>query len=502
MKRIILTLTFALLSLLTFAQSPFEVLWTTGSEKLHDRIAVALKGSDNSFYIGGDNSSVLTQAFLYKYDLDGNEIWHKIFEVFPHSSGRPQVTGLTELPGGNIVAILSSEGGLPPYYNNFYKYYKLFVLDPQTGDIIWDKILMEYGLPELGSAKVELALDGNLLIQGEGELLKVNAADGELIWRYEQESFSEKTSIAFWNDHYVIFSKEGSNFGGFDVIDENGNQIERVTFPFIDSNSDLTIDHDIDYLHPQKLIATNDGGILIIGTGRKIFWDAANQTLVQENPQVFRGLIFKYNQNFELVFIKQYVTGMDDEGFSKANILRDAVELPDSHVIIVGSGVNGDDPGEDSDIWLFEINEEGDLLWETFFGGSLNEDGSNINLGTQMIPLSDDDFIIASHSMANPYTGDTSQDSLYVFRVQIDRNMDIENAVIKDLAIYPNPTRDKVYFTQAFETVRIYDLQGRLLKSIQQTEPEVDLSELSDGVYFLNVSDTDGKKQYFKVIKN
>src|SRR5690625_4479929 len=169
MKRIILILTFALLSVFTFAQSSFVLFCTTCSDKLHVRIAVALKGSDNSFYIGGDNSSVLTQAFLYKYDLDGNEIWHKIFEVFPHSSGRPQVTGLTELPGGNIVAILSSEGGLPPYYNNFYKYYKLFVLDPQTGDIIWAKILMEYGLPDLGRGKVELAVDGNLLIRGEVE---------------------------------------------------------------------------------------------------------------------------------------------------------------------------------------------------------------------------------------------------------------------------------------------------------------------------------------------
>lgn len=501
MKKIIFTLAVALLSLSAFAQSPFEVLWTTGGEKLHDRIAVALKASDDSFYIGGDNSSILTEAFLYKYDINGNEIWHKIFEVFSPSSGRPQVTGLTELPGGNIVAILSSEGGLPPYYNNFYKYYKLFVLDSQTGDIIWDKILMEYGLPDLGSAEVELALDGNLLIHGQGELIKVNANDGELIWRYEQEFFSEKTAIAIWNDQYIIFSK-GSSFGGFDVIDENGNQIERITFPAIDNNSDLSINHTVNYLYPQKLIATHDGGVLIIGTGTKTVWDAANQILVQENPPVFRGLIFKYNENLELIFMKEYETTMDNEGLTKANILRDAVELADNHLIIIGSGVNGDEPGEDSDLWLFEINEEGDLLWETFFGGSLNEDGSNINLGTKMISLSDDDFIIASQSAADPYTGDTSQDSLYIFRVVIDRNMDIENSTIKDLAIYPNPTRNKVYFSKYFESVKIYDLQGRLLKSVPSIEQEVDLSELSNGIYLLQVSDENGDQQSYKVIKN
>ena len=58
------------------------------------------------------------------------------------------------------------------------------------------------------------------------------------------------------------------------------------------------------------------------------------------------------------------------------------------------------------------------------------------------------------------------------------------------IALYPNPAHDKVTFrnVQGTQTVKIYALDGRLMKTLQITEGQsIDISYLPAGLYLFNV---------------
>jgi len=61
------------------------------------------------------------------------------------------------------------------------------------------------------------------------------------------------------------------------------------------------------------------------------------------------------------------------------------------------------------------------------------------------------------------------------------------------LVLFPNPSSGLINIsgiTQAAE-VKIYSIQGKLLKSLHQVETRIDISDLPTGVYFLNLKSGD-----------
>ena len=67
------------------------------------------------------------------------------------------------------------------------------------------------------------------------------------------------------------------------------------------------------------------------------------------------------------------------------------------------------------------------------------------------------------------------------------------------IMIYPNPTNDIIYFKNILidDAIRIYDINGRLIRKIKTTSNSISVSDLSKGFYFIEV---DGQVQKF--IKN
>ena len=60
-----------------------------------------------------------------------------------------------------------------------------------------------------------------------------------------------------------------------------------------------------------------------------------------------------------------------------------------------------------------------------------------------------------------------------------------------DVAFFPNPTHDKVTFrnVRGKQTVKIYALDGRLMKTMQITDNQtIDISMLPQGLYLVNVN--------------
>ena len=61
-----------------------------------------------------------------------------------------------------------------------------------------------------------------------------------------------------------------------------------------------------------------------------------------------------------------------------------------------------------------------------------------------------------------------------------------ENVAIKSIVVYPNPTQDILHITGVTpQTLRVFDLQGRLL--IIDNSTQVNVSHLNTGTYLLQV---------------
>ncbi len=72
------------------------------------------------------------------------------------------------------------------------------------------------------------------------------------------------------------------------------------------------------------------------------------------------------------------------------------------------------------------------------------------------------------------------------------------------ISVYPNPVKDKLWFDNPsqfnIDKAEIYNISGQKVKTFYDVDNSLDLSELSQGVYFLNVINHRKSKQ-IKIIK-
>jgi hypothetical protein len=85
----------------------------------------------------------------------------------------------------------------------------------------------------------------------------------------------------------------------------------------------------------------------------------------------------------------------------------------------------------------------------------------------------------------------------------MDPNLSIEEFIINELTIYPNPTNDIVFLSNLTygETFTIYTVNGQVLSKGKYFDNGIDVSALSSGIYFIN-TEVDGLLQTKKLIKN
>ena len=84
-------------------------------------------------------------------------------------------------------------------------------------------------------------------------------------------------------------------------------------------------------------------------------------------------------------------------------------------------------------------------------------------------------------------------------------NQDFSSNQNLNFFAYPNPTKDFVYFNSPFDinqkyTVRLTDQKGARFKGVFIENNKMDLSFLSDGIYFVEILD-EQKSCRIKVIK-
>lgn len=74
---------------------------------------------------------------------------------------------------------------------------------------------------------------------------------------------------------------------------------------------------------------------------------------------------------------------------------------------------------------------------------------------------------------------------------------------LNDSKIYPNPFTDVITIseTKEIQQLKITDVSGRLIKTIEKPSSKINLNELKTGIYFMIIQFKDGKSQTIKTIK-
>ena len=116
---------------------------------------------------------------------------------------------------------------------------------------------------------------------------------------------------------------------------------------------------------------TNDGGFIIVGE------------ITNENTGNSSCYLIKVSNTGEFEWEGSFGGSLNDQGFSI---------VPATNGGFVITGVTRSQNDNSGDIWLFKVNNTGEMLWERTYGGE------NFEAGRSLQQTSDNGYIIIGHT--------------------------------------------------------------------------------------------------------
>ena len=218
------------------------------------------------------------------------------------------------------------------------------------------------------------------------------------------------SSLVLLENGYVFIALTLSNDGQV-----SGNHGQRdIWFVKVGFDGNIIWEHSLGGSsdeYPAKLIATSDGGFLVLGS------TGSNDGDVSGNHGWLDYWAVKTDSEGNILWQNCLGGSYNDEPY-------DVLETEDGGFLIIGS-INSPD-GDIStyygfyDAWLVKLDASGDLLWDRSYGGSL------IEYGTSIKPTNDGGFIIGS-SVGSPdgLVDCNLHGQQDMWLVKLDNNMDI-----------------------------------------------------------------------------
>lgn len=235
-----------------------------------------------------------------------------------------------------------------------------------------------------------------------------------------------------------------------------------------------------DYI--QKLIIQNDGKIIAAGT-----------TSFEMGPQ--------------LAMVRYLSNGSLDSGFGTNGVViangyglgNDVALQADGKIILVG--------GENADVFSVLRYLNNGTVDPAFGTNGLVSAFEDIPYSRQAssVLIQSDNKIVVSGMTGTPIGGGNYNPCSGIIRLN-PGTLGIEEFTAANIKVYPNPTKDKVFFDNgsfAFTTVGVYNYLGQEVfrKSVSPlANQEVDLSGFSSGVYLLKLEGENGNG-LVKVVK-
>ena len=314
-----------------------------------------LTNDDGTFYaigygknVGGVNGRGYYDGAVFKFDKDGNEIWHKIFG----SSTVDMFNGGTKTSDGGIVVVgtvgnndFDAEG----FNKNELESAACIVKYDSEGNLVWKNIVG--GNKDYFNGVAE-GTDGNLFAVG-----------------------------TFYSDN--LFEGLGSSDGGVVKFSAKGKYVgvAPIAGRGIESFKGIT--------------ACENGGIVVVGKSNSS--DSGNVDSAFVGDVASRGgydaYIIKFDNDLKREFIKPFRGQYDDD-------LVAVVEKEDGTYIAVGKSnsssrdLKGITTRGGDDMVIASFDKYGNLTWARSFGGTQNESANAICLAEK------EGYIIAGRTLS------------------------------------------------------------------------------------------------------
>jgi hypothetical protein len=467
MKKLILFLTLLLTSVFVFPQITFQKYYSYTD---HETAYCVLEMSDGGYIASGECGSQTGIGFVFRTNAYGDTIWKKglggnlgmrFYNMKRTSDSCFILCGYSDLGIGGYSALL--------------------VKINSEGDIIWQK---GYGgVAEDGAKDVIQTYDGGYAVTGytmsygqatfTGYFIKTDS-NGDTLWTktYEKSSFynSLGSLIQLADSGYIISGVTENPDDDIYLIrsDKKGDTIWTKTIGG-------TGDDGARFVQP-----TSDGGFLLCGGTTS--YGAGGRDVY----------IVKINSNGQVLWSKTIGGPNDDSG--------GGIPTSDGGYAIWGTtnsfGVGGYDG------YLLKLNSNCDTLWTRTFGSDWNDFGNSIQ------ETSDGGFILCGWSNNWDFSG--SIEKAYLIKTDANGHVvgiDENSFSIKNLiTAFPNPTNGiiNIQIPQLFgqtKTLEVFDFVGQLQLSKTDNITEIDISNLTSGLYFLVLTNTDNERQTIKIIK-
>ncbi|MGE5410928.1 MAG: T9SS type A sorting domain-containing protein [Clostridiales bacterium] len=459
--------------------------------------------------------------------LKGDLIWEKYYggslsegatKILKKNSNNYLVLGGTASTDGDVS--FNPYPGSPSFW--------YFTID-STGDILWDKVI--------GGLHKDVLMDG--IISSDSGIVSIGwieGGGGEItnyygerdIWAIKTDmegnklwDFTVGTSSIDFGYCVIETHDKGYLLGGSSLVEEgtggnitcqaHGYEPEAVLFK-LDSlgnyewqrcygGSEIEVIHKLAKLPDGYLLGctgySDDGDMAGSGyhTG---YYHTGGRT-----PDIWLVKIDYYGN---IVWQKCY-------GGTQTEAPVSLYALENGNILVFGSttSFDGDVVGNHSineynpDIWLFEIDTSGKLLWQKCIGGSVSE---GMMLSTYS--KNDYDYIITS-SLNGLSNGDINCVPNYNYNYGIwlfeltDSTLTVRENEVLNFSLYPNPVNellDLEFPLKSFGQIAIYDILGteRLTRRISDDKIILDFNNYPNGIYLIKYFNDKGQTATKKII--
>lgn len=460
MKKLLLLLTYLLISIGVYSQNIFEKIYGGSGEDEGNSVlqtfdgGFIITGSTNSFGAGG------LDVYVIRTNEFGDTLWTKTF-------------GGTNDDVGYSIAQTSDSGFVITGYTNG--------LGPGTGicliridsngDSIWTRNY--YGIYKEIGYSVAQTTDGGFIITGsywpngfesKVYLMRTNST-GDTLW-------TKKITEIYWDYGKSVIQ---ASDGGFIITGTAGDFGWGYYCAFLiktDQYGNIIwtkIYGDV-YTHDavNSFSQTNDSGYIIIACDNT--YDGMSMDIK----------LIKTNANGDSLWTKRYGSNNADYGFA-------IKQLSNDNYIILGktNGIN-----------LLMTNSLGDTLWTKTYTGAE---------GTSLVQTNDKGYIITGINYWNHDVFLLKTDSNCTSNGTLGTN-NILFSKKNNISVNPNPAIKTIHIQipQQFghtRTLAIYDCIGQLQLIKTDSFSDIDVSSLKSGIYFIVLTNLDNEKQTIKLIK-
>ncbi|EDM42856.1 hypothetical protein SCB49_11187, partial [unidentified eubacterium SCB49] len=372
----------------------------------------------------------------------------------------------------------------------------LYVYDNVDGSWVFSTKLVASDLSgdaKLGMNPTTLDVEGDTIIVG---------APGETGWTGSVYVFTRTNGV--WEESQKIvspFPEPVSSFGigvsflgddlmiGSDFVDERKGAI----YSFV-KNTEGVWEYD------QTITASNPAVDDFFGNSISLDEDQLLVGAYGKNSEVGAAYVFERNDQGTWIETQQ----LNPNSSSEVSQFGWSTLIEDDFMVIASPHVYGYEPGEvytynkdASGTWVEnEIIQGNDTEGEDFYGWSFS--------------LYNDDLIIGANREDHDENGENEifdTGSAYIFERPAVLGGLSDDAISDVFTVYPNPTSNFVTIsskTNSVSKIKLINELGMILKeeTVKATnEYQLDISDLAQGVYFLNLESQTGEISSKKIIK-